>query len=129
MVKQAQAYISHESTRFCSAENKAAVARGELPDLNPDPNARAQYCSPYNFLCVAWTQDYTPFQARLLNVNRYLTALDYLRHPTDTTPAGYHIENNILTFTRYPIRRNEEGMQTVTLPLPGSRQNSTTTAQ
>ena len=124
MFKQAQAYIVHESTRFCSAENKAAVARGELPDLNPDPNARAQYCSPYNFLCVAWTQDYTPFQARLLNVNRYLTALDYLRHPTDTPPAGYHIENNILTFTRYPIRRNEEGMQTVTLPLPGSRYNN-----
>ena len=124
MVKQAQAYISHESTRFCSAENKAAVARGELPDLNPDPNARAQYCSPYNFLCVAWTQDYTPFQARLLNVNRYLTAFDYLRHPTDTPPAGYHIENNTLTFTRYPIRRNEEGMQTVTLPLPGSRYNN-----
>ena len=124
MFKQKQAYIVHESTRFCSAENKAAVARGELPDLNPDPNARAQYCSPYNFLCVAWTQDYTPFQARLLNVNRYLTALDYLRHPTDTPPAGYHIENNTLTFTRYPIHRNEEGMQTVTLPLPGSRYNN-----
>ena len=124
MFKQTQAYIVHESTRFCSVENKAAVARGELPDLNPDPNARAQYCSPYNFLCVAWTQDYTPFQARLLNVNRYLTALDYLRHPTDTPPAGYHIENNTLTFTRYPIRRNEEGMQTVTLPLPGSRYNN-----
>ena len=129
MVKQAQAYISHESTRFCSAENKAAVARGELPDLNPDPNARAQYCSPYNFLCDAWTQDYTPFQARLLNVNRYLTALDYLRHPTDTPPAGYRIENNTLTFTRYPDREDEEGMQTVTLPLPGSRQNSTTQAR
>ena len=124
MFKQTQAYIVHESTRFCSVENKAAVARGELPDLNPDPNARAQYCNPYNVFCIAWAQDYTPFQARLLNVNRYLTALDYLRHPTDTPPAGYHIENNTLTFTRYPIRRNEEGMQTVTLPLPGSRYNN-----
>jgi len=47
-----------------------------------------------------------------------------MRHPTDTPPAGYHIENNTLTFTRYPIRRNEEGMQTVTLPLPGSRYNN-----
>ena len=124
LFNQAEAYALQEFSRSCSAENRAAVARGELPDLNPDPNARAQYCSPYNFLCVAWTQDYTPFQARLLNVNRYLTALDYLRHPTDTPPAGYHIENNTLTFTRYPIRRNEEGMQTVTLPLPGSRYNN-----
>ena len=124
MFKQTQAYIVHESTRFCSAENKAAVARGELPDLNPDPNARAQYCNPYNVFCIAWAQDYTPFQARLLNVNRYLTALDYLRHPTDTPPAGYHLENNTLTFTRYPDRKDEEGMQTVTLPLPGSRYNN-----
>ncbi|MGV2442456.1 hypothetical protein FO484_22510, partial [Bacillus atrophaeus ATCC 9372] len=73
--------------------------------------------------------DYTHYQASLLTANRYLTALHYLRHPIDTPPAGYHIETNTLTFTRYPIRRNEEGMQTVTLPLPGSRQNSTTTAQ
>ena len=73
--------------------------------------------------------DYTHYQASLPNVNRYLTALDYLRHPTDTLPAGYHIENNTLTFTRYPDREDEEGMQTVTLPLPGSRQYSTTTAQ
>ena len=129
LFNQAEAYALQEFSRSCSAENRAAVARGELPNLAPDSNIRAKNCSPYNFLCVAWTQDYTPFQARLLNVNRYLTALDYLRHPTDTPPAGYHIENNTLTFTRYPIRRNEEGMQTVTLPLPGSRQNSTTTAQ
>ena len=127
--QQTLAYALHEVARACTAEAKAAVARGELPDLSASIEAKAQYCSPYNFLCVAWTQDYTPFQARLLNVNRYLTALDYLRHPTDTPPAGYHIENNTLTFTRYPIRRNEEGMQTVTLPLPGSRQNRTATAQ
>ncbi|WP_314066228.1 hypothetical protein [Cardiobacterium hominis] len=122
LFNQAEAYALQEFSRSCSAENRAAVARGELPNLTPDPSLRAQNCSPYNGICIAIEGlDYTRYQARLLNVNRYLTALDYLRHPTDTPPAGYHIENNTLTFTRYPIRRNEEGMQTVTLPLPGSR--------
>ena len=122
LFNQAEAYALQEVSRSCSAENRAAVARGELPNLTPDPSLRAQNCSPYNGICIAIEGlDYTRYQARLLNVNRYLTALDYLRHPTDTPPAGYHIENNTLTFTRYPIRRNEEGMQTVTLPLPGSR--------
>ena len=125
LFNQAEAYALQEFSRSCSAENRAAVARGELPNLTPDPSLRAQNCSPYNGLCIAAASwDYTPYQASLLNVNRYLTALDYLRHPTDTPPAGYHIENNTLTFTRYPIRRNEEGMQTVTLPLPGSRYNN-----
>ena len=125
LFNQAEAYALQEFSRSCSAENRAAVARGELPNLAPDPNIRAKNCSPYNGLCIAAASwDYTPYQASLLNVNRYLTALDYLRHPTDTPPAGYHIENNTLTFTRYPIRRNEEGMQTVTLPLPGSRYNN-----
>ena len=128
--QQTLAYALHKVTRACTAKAKAAVAHGELPDLNTSIEAKAQYCSPYNGICIAIEGlDYTRYQARLLNVNRYLTALDYLRHPTDTPPAGYHIENNTLTFTRYPIRRNEEGMQTVTLPLPGSRQNSTATAQ
>ena len=122
LFNQAEAYALQEFSRSCSAENRAAVARRELPNLTPDPSLRAQNCSPYNGICIAIEGlDYTRYQARLLNVNRYLTALDYLRHPTDTPPAGYHIENNTLTFTRYPIRRNEEGMQTVTLPLPGSR--------
>ena len=125
LFNQAEAYALQEFSRSCSAENRAAVARGELPNLTPDPSLRTQNCSPYNGLCIAAASwDYTPYQASLLNVNRYLTALDYLRHPTDTLPAGYHIENNTLTFTRYPIRRNEEGMQTVTLPLPGSRYNN-----
>ena len=128
--QQTLAYALHKVARACTAEAKAAVTRGELPDLNTSIEAKAKYCSPYNGICIAIEGlDYTRYQARLLNVNRYLTALDYLRHPTDTPPAGYHIENNTLTFTRYPIRRNEEGMQTVTLPLPGSRQNSTATAQ
>ena len=122
LFNQAEAYALQEFSRSCSSENRAAVARGELPNLAPDSNIRAQNCGPYNGICIViegW--DNTRYQASLLNVNRYLTALDYLRHPTDTPPAGYHIENNTLTFTRYPIRRNEEGMQTVTLPLPGSR--------
>ena len=122
LFNQAEAYALQEFSRSCSAENRAAVARGELPNLTPDPSLRAQNCSPYNGLCIAAASwDYTRYQARLLNVNRYLTALDYLRHPTDTPPAGYHLENNTLTFTRYPDRKDEEGMQTVTLPLPGSR--------
>jgi hypothetical protein len=128
--QQTLAYALHKVARACTAEAKAAVARGELPDLNTSIEAKAQYCSPYNGICIAIEGlDYTHYQARLLNVNRYLTALGYLRHPTDTLPAGYHIENNTLTFTRYPSREDEEGMQTVTLPLPGGRQNSTTTAQ
>ena len=128
---QAEAYALQILMYPCSAESQVAVAHGELPDLTPDPSTRMQYCSPYNPLCIAAAKglDYTPYQARLLNVNRYLTALDYLRHPTDTPPAGYRIENNTLTFTRYPDREDEEGMQTVTLPLPGSRQNSTTQAR
>ena len=123
---QAKAYTLQILMSPCSAESRAAVARSELPDLTPDPSARTQYCSPYNPLCIAAAKglDYTPYQARLLNVNRYLTALDYLRHPTDTPPAGYHLENNTLTFTRYPAREDEEGMQTVALPLPGSRYNN-----
>ena len=122
LFNQAEAYALQKFSRSCSAENRAAVARGELPNLTPDPSLRAQNCSPYNGLCIAAASwDYTRYQARLLNVNRYLTALDYLRHPTDTPPAGYHLENNTLTFTRYPDRKDEEGMQTVTLPLPGSR--------
>ena len=122
LFNQAEAYALQEFSRSCSAENRAAVARGELPNLTPDPSLRAQNCSPYNGLCIAAASwDYTRYQARLLNVNRYLTALDYLRHPTDPPPAGYHIENNTLTFTRYPDHEDEEGMQTVTLPLPGSR--------
>ena len=125
LFNQAEAYALQEFSRSCSAENRAAVARGELPNLTPDPSLRAQNCSPYNGLCIAAASwDYTRYQARLLNVNRYLTALDYLRHPTDTPPAGYHLENNTLTFTRYPDRKDEEGMQTVTLPLPGSRYNN-----
>ena len=128
--QQTLAYALHKVARACTAEAKAAVARGELPDLSASIEAKAQYCSPYNGICIAIEGlDYTRYQARLLNVNRYLTALDYLRHPTDPPPAGYHIENNTLTFTRYPDHEDEEGMQTVTLPLPGSRQNSTATAQ
>ena len=120
--QQTLAYALHKVARACTAEAKAAVARGELPDLSASIEAKAQYCSPYNGICIAIEGlDYTRYQARLLNVNRYLTALDYLRHPTDTPPAGYHLENNTLTFTRYPDRKDEEGMQTVTLPLPGSR--------
>ena len=64
LFNQAEAYALQEFSRSCSAENRAAVARGELPNLTPDPSLRAQ-----------------------------------------------------------------KGMQTVTLPLPGSRQNSTTTAK
>ena len=128
--QQTLAYALHKVARACTAEAKAAVAHGELPDLNTSIEAKTQYCSPYNGICIAIEGlDYTRYQARLLNVNRYLTALDYLRHPTDPPPAGYHIENNTLTFTRYPDHEDEEGMQTVTLPLPGSRQNSTATAQ
>ena len=121
--QQTLAYALHEIARACTAEAKAAVARGELPDLSVSIEAKAQYCSPYNGICIAieGLDYYTRYQARLLNVNRYLTALDYLRHPTDPPPAGYHIENNTLTFTRYPDHEDEEGMQTVTLPLPGSR--------
>ena len=120
--QQTLAYALHKVARACTAEAKAAVARGELPDLSASIEAKAQYCSPYNGICIAIEGlDYTRYQARLLNVNRYLTALDYLRHPTDPPPAGYHIENNTLTFTRYPDHEDEEGMQTVTLPLPGSR--------
>ena len=120
--QQTLAYALHKVARACTAEAKAAVARGELPDLSASIEAKAQYCSPYNGICIAIEGlDYTRYQARLLNVNRYLTALDYLRHPTDTPPAGYHLENNTLTFTRYPDHEDEEGMQTVTLPLPGSR--------
>ena len=120
--QQTLAYALHKVARVCTAEAKAAVARGELPDLNTSIETKAQYCSPYNGICIAIEGlDYTHYQARLLNANRYLTALDYLRHPTDTPPAGYHLENNTLTFTRYPDHEDEEGMQTVTLPLPGSR--------
>ena len=120
--QQTLAYALHKVARACTAEAKAAVARGKLPDLSASIEAKAQYCSPYNGICIAIEGlDYTRYQARLLNVNRCLTALDYLRHPTDTPPAGYHIENNTLTLTRYPDHEDEEGMQTVTLPLPGSR--------
>ena len=72
LINQAEAYALQEFARPCSAENQAAVARGELPNLAPDSNIRAQNCGPYNGICIVievW--DNTRYQASLLNVNRY----------------------------------------------------------
>jgi len=121
--QQTLAYALHKVARACTAEAKAAVARGELPDLSASIEAKAQYCSPYNGICIAIEGlDYTRYQARLLNANRYLRAFELLQHPGAPLPPGYSRDGNGLTFSLHPEKADTPA-PTITLPLPGSRQH------
>ena len=119
--QQMLAQTLHEKMKACAPEALAAVARDEV--WLPAPDILPQHCSPANPYCRLVAVDdglYRLYQARLLNVNRYLRALAILRDPAMPLPAGYRHEGGKLLFSRHPNSDKEQGMQAVVLPLPGS---------
>nr|WP_314384226.1 hypothetical protein [uncultured Cardiobacterium sp.] len=110
----------HEKAKYCAPEILTAIERDEL--RLPQRDRWPRYCSLLNPLCRLSEPDNHDYQAVLLNVNHYLRALAILRDPAAPLPQGYRLENGQLHFRRHPERK-EEGMQAVSLPLPGSRQH------
>lgn len=119
-MRQAMRQMLYEKAKHCAPTILAAIERDEL--RLPQRDVLPRYCFPFdNFLCRMGGPDNHDYQAVLLNVNHYLRALAILRNPAAPLPEGYRLENSQLRFQRHP-EYEEEGMQAVFLPLPGSRQ-------
>lgn len=106
-------YFIRGFTRYAAPELLAAVARGEA--AVPSPHPVFDFCSPLNGLCrLTSMRDY---QARLLNANRYLAAFAVLRDPAHL-PEGIRSDGAFLYIDLLPT---QQGVQTLTLPLPGTQ--------
>ena len=122
LMRQAEAQYLVENTKYCAPAMLAAVRRDEV--LQPTLDKWPRYCSPLNPLCRMGRPDSRFYQARLLNVNRYLRAFAALRNPAAPLPQGYRREDGKLYFLRHPrFNHEKETWQVVALPLPGSRIN------
>ena len=86
----------------------------------PAPEQRKKYCSPLNPVCKVEGPDWSNYQARLLNANRYLRAFELLNHPEAPLPPGYTRDRNGISFSLHPEKADTPA-PTITLPLPGSR--------
>ena len=100
-------------TRYAAPEVLTAVARGEV--AVPPRHPVFDFCAPRDGLCRLTTMD--DYQARLLNVNRYLAAFATLRDPVHL-PKGMRRDGAFLYLELLPTQR---GVQTLVLPLPGSQ--------
>lgn len=100
-------------TRYAAQEVLTAVARGEV--AVPPRHPVFDFCAPRDGLCRLTTMD--DYQARLLNVNRYLAAFATLRDPVHL-PKGMRRDGAFLYLELLPTQR---GVQTLVLPLPGSQ--------
>lgn len=100
-------------TRYAAPEVLTAVARGEV--AVPPRHPVFDFCAPRDGLCRLITMD--DYQARLLNVNRYLAAFATLRDPVHL-PKGMRRDGAFLYLELLPTQR---GVQTLVLPLPGSQ--------
>ena len=100
-------------TRYAAPEVLTAVARGEV--AVPPRYPAFDFCPPRGGLCGLTTMD--DYQARLLNVNRYLAAFATLRDPVHL-PKGMRRDGAFLYLELLPTQR---GVQTLVLPLPGSQ--------
>jgi hypothetical protein len=106
-------YFIRAFTRYAAPELLAAVARGEA--AVPSPHPVFDFCSPLDGLCrLTSMRDY---QARLLNANRYLAAFAVLRDPAHL-PEGIRSDGAFLYIDLLPT---QQGVQTLTLPLPGTQ--------
>ena len=100
-------------TRYAAPEILTAIARGEvaLPPRHPV----FDFCSPLDGLCKLTSMH--DYQARLLNINRYLAAFVALRDPLHL-PAEMRTDGAFLYIDLLPT---QQGVQTLTLPLPGTQ--------
>lgn len=122
LMRQAEAQYLVENTKYCAPAMLAAVRRDEV--LQPTLDRWPRYCSPLNPLCRMGRPYSRFYQARLLNVNRYLRAFAALRNPAAPLSQGYRREDGKLYFLRHPrFNHEKETWQVVALPLPGSRIN------
>jgi len=120
LMRQTEAQQLYEKSRYCTPEILAAVARDEV--RVPAPEQRKKYCSPLNPVCKIEGPDWSNYQARLLNANRYLRAFELLQHPEVPLPPGYTRDRNGISFSLHPEKADTPA-PTITLPLPGSRLN------
>lgn len=100
-------------TRYAAPEVLTAVARGEV--AVPPRHPVFDFCAPRDGLCRLTTMD--DYQARLLNINRYLAAFAALRDPVHL-PKGMLHDGVFLYLDLLPTQR---GVQTLVLLLPGSQ--------
>ena len=117
---QVEAQWLYKNSRYCLPEILAAVAHDEV--RVPEPEQRKKYCSPLNPVCKMEGPDWSNYQARLLNANRYLRAFELLNHPEAPLPPGYTRDRNGISFSLHPEKADTPA-PTITLPLPGSRLN------
>ena len=118
LMRQTEAQQLYEKSRYCLPEIRAAVAHDEV--RVPEPEQRKKYCSLLNPVCKMEGLDWSNYQARLLNANRYLRAFELLNHPEAPLPPGYSRDSNGLSFSLHPEKADTPA-PTITLPLPGSR--------
>ncbi len=106
-------YFIRGFSRYAAPEILTAIARGEvaLPPRHPV----FDFCSPLDGLCKLTSMH--DYQARLLNVNRYLAAFVALRDPLHL-PAEMRTDGAFLYINLLPT---QQGAQTLALPLPGSQ--------
>lgn len=100
-------------TRYAAPEVLTAVARGEV--AVPPRHPVFDFCSPLDGLCKLTSMH--DYQARLLNINRYLAAFVALRDPLHL-PAEMRTDGAFLYIDLLPT---QQGVQTLTLPLPGTQ--------
>lgn len=100
-------------TRYAAPEVLTAVARGEV--AVPSRHPVFDFCSPLDGLCKLTSMH--DYQARLLNINRYLAAFVALRDPLHL-PAEMRTDGAFLYIDLLPT---QQGVQTLTLPLPGTQ--------
>lgn len=100
-------------TRYAAPEVLTAVARGEV--AVPPRHPVFDFCSPLDGLCKLTSMH--DYQARLLNINRYLAAFVALRDPAHL-PEGIRSDGAFLYIDLLPT---QQGVQTLTLPLPGTQ--------
>ena len=120
LMRQTEAQWLYKNSRYCLPEILAAVAHDEV--RVPAPEQRKKYCSLLNPVCKMEGPDWSNYQARLLNANRYLRAFELLQHPEAPLPPGYSRDSNGLSFSLHPEKADTPA-PTITLPLPGSRLN------
>ena len=106
-------YFIRGFTRYAAPEILTAIARGEV--AVPPRHPVFDFCSPLDGLCKLTSMH--NYQARLLNVNRYLAAFVALRDPLHL-PEGMRRDGAFLYLELLPT---QQGAQTLVLPLPGSQ--------
>ena len=106
-------YFIRAFTRYAAPEILTAIARGEV--AVPPRHPVFDFCSPLDGLCKLTSMH--NYQARLLNVNRYLAAFVALRDPLHL-PEGIRSDGAFLYIDLLPT---QQGVQTLTLPLPGTQ--------